>query len=229
MGLSSTWSKDLHFPLSTAKLCSFFGRLTSREHRHSRVLRVVVQPAAAEACVGLSPQDQALPEEPKRTRGSWKILSGIRRLCACSQCGSSLAEAEEERRASSPRRWTHFSLKKRKKRKKNSAEKQEEPEEEKPPESPDKNQLDLTGVENELSQKTPNGAEESEEEEEPDRRPIPLAQSSSHMTMVMRLVTEPMGSIPCGASVYVPEPVSLRGERPPPPSGSGTKRKHSYV
>ena len=83
-----------------------------------------------------------MPEEPKRTRGSWKILSGIRRLCACSQCGSSLAEAEEERRASSPRRWTRFSLKK---RKKNSAEKQEEPEEEKPPESPDKDQLDLTG------------------------------------------------------------------------------------
>ncbi|CAM5138541.1 unnamed protein product [Natator depressus] len=72
------------------RLRSFFQRLASREHREIHVHKVLVQPAAIEACSGLSSQEQALPEKPQGRKCSWTILSGIilsgmKRLCVCCQ------------------------------------------------------------------------------------------------------------------------------------------------
>ncbi|CAM4570134.1 unnamed protein product [Lepidochelys kempii] len=121
------------------RLRSFFQRLTSREHREIHVHKVLVQPAAIEACSGLSPQEQALPEKPWRRKCSWTILSGMKRLCVCCQSHSAMEESDEERTASSPRRWTQLSLKKK------AAETQVEAEEVKLQETTDKVEVDLTG------------------------------------------------------------------------------------
>ncbi|CAM4539511.1 unnamed protein product [Lepidochelys kempii] len=130
------------------RLRSFFQRLTSREHRESHVHTVVVQPAAMEACSAISQQEQALPEKPTRSKCSWKILSGMKRLCVCSQSDNSMADSDEERTVSSPRRWTCFSLKKekkkKKKKKKKAAKNQVASEEEKLQEKQDQVELDLT-------------------------------------------------------------------------------------
>lgn len=63
----------------------------------------------------------------------------MKRLCVCCQSHSAMAESSEERTASSPRRWTHLSLKKK------AAETQVEAEEVKLQETTDKDEVDLTG------------------------------------------------------------------------------------
>ncbi|CAM5072227.1 unnamed protein product [Eretmochelys imbricata] len=119
------------------RLRSFFQRLASREHREIHVHKVLVQPAAIEAFFGLSLQEQALPEKPQGRKCSWTIM---KRLCVCCQSHNSMAESSEERTASSPRRWTHLSLKKK------AAETQVEAEEVKLQETTDKVEVDLTGT-----------------------------------------------------------------------------------
>ncbi|CAM5138632.1 unnamed protein product [Natator depressus] len=163
------------------RLRSFFQRLASREHREIHVHKVLVQPAAIEACSGLSPQEQALPEKPQGRKCSWTILSGMKRLCVCCQSHSAMAESSEERTASSPRRWTHLSLKKK------AAETQVEAEEVKLQETTDKDEVDLTGTKKEPSDTKGKWEKGSPEEQEEERRtPSPSLTSSSHMTMTPR-------------------------------------------
>ncbi|XP_043401617.1 maestro heat-like repeat family member 5 [Chelonia mydas] len=162
------------------RLRSFFQRLASREHREIHVHKVLVQPAAIEACSGLSPQEQALPEKPQGRKCSWTILSGMKRLCVCCQSHSAMAESSEERTASSPRRWTHLSLKKK------AAETQVEAEEVKLQETTDKDEVDLTGTKKEPSDTKGKWEKGSPEEQEEERTPSPSLTSSSHMTMTPR-------------------------------------------
>ncbi|CAM5072155.1 unnamed protein product [Eretmochelys imbricata] len=159
------------------RLRSFFQRLASREHREIHVHKVLVQPAAIEACSGLSPQEQALPEKPQGRKCSWNILSGMKRLCVCCQSHNSMAESSEERTASSPRRWTHLSLKKK------AAETQVEAEEVKLQETTDKVEVDLTGTKKEPSDMKGKWEKGSPEEQEEEHTPSPSLTSSSHMTM----------------------------------------------
>ncbi|CAM4544640.1 unnamed protein product [Caretta caretta] len=159
------------------RLRSFFQRLTSREHREIHVHKVLVQPAAIEACSGLSPQEQALPEKPQGRKCSWTIL---KRLCVCCQSHNSMAESSEERTASSPRRWTHLSLKKK------AAETQVEAEEVKLQETTPKVEADLTGTKKEPSDTKGKWEKGSPEEQEEERTPSPSLTSSSHMTMTPR-------------------------------------------
>ncbi|CAM5072159.1 unnamed protein product [Eretmochelys imbricata] len=162
------------------RLRSFFQRLASREHREIHVHKVLVQPAAIEACSGLSPQEQALPEKPQGRKCSWTILSGTKRLCVCCQSHNLMAESSEERTASSSRRWTHLSLKKK------AAETQVEAEEVKLQETTDKVEVDLTGTKKEPSDTKGKWEKGSPEEEEEERTPSPSLTSSSHMTMTPR-------------------------------------------
>ncbi|CAM5106215.1 unnamed protein product [Eretmochelys imbricata] len=159
------------------RLRSFFQRLASREHREIHVHKVLVQPAAIEACFGLSPQEQALPEKPQGRKCSWTIM---KRLCVCCQSHNSMAESSEERTASSPRRWTHLSLKKK------AAETQVEAEEVKLQETTDKVEVDLTGTKKEPSDTRGKWEKGSPEEQEEERTPSPSLTSSSHMTMTPR-------------------------------------------
>ncbi|CAM4329125.1 unnamed protein product [Lepidochelys kempii] len=159
------------------RLRSFFQRLTSREHREIHVHKVLVQPAAIEACSGLSPQEQALPEKPQGRKCSWTIM---KRLCVCCQSHNSMAESSEERTASSPRRWTHLSLKKK------AAETQVEAEEVKLQETTHKVKADLTGTKKEPSDTKGKWEKGSPEEQEEERTPSPSLTSSSHMTMTPR-------------------------------------------
>ncbi|CAM2112874.1 unnamed protein product [Caretta caretta] len=159
------------------RLRSFFQRLASREHREIHVHKVLVQPAAIEACSGLSPQEQALPEKPQGRKCSWTIM---KRLCVCCQSHNSMAESSEERTASSPRRWTHLSLKKK------AAETQVEAEEVKLQETTDKVEVDLTGTKKEPSDTKGKWEKGSPEEQEEERTPSPSLTSSSHMTMTPR-------------------------------------------
>ncbi|CAM5106260.1 unnamed protein product [Eretmochelys imbricata] len=159
------------------RLCSFFQRLASREHREIHVHKVLVQPAAIEACFGLSPQEQALPEKPQGRKCSWTIM---KRLCVWCQSHNSMAESSEERTASSPRRWTHLSLKKK------AAETQVEAEEVKLQETTDKVEVDLTGTKKEPSDAKGKWEKGSPEEQEEERTPSPSLTSSSHMTMTPR-------------------------------------------
>ncbi|TFJ96649.1 nicotinate phosphoribosyltransferase [Platysternon megacephalum] len=141
--VSPNTNDDMHVCHSgivyTAMLHSFFQRLTSREHREIHVHKVFVQPAAIEACPVLRQQEQALPEKPQRSKCSWTILSVMKRLCVCSQSDTSMADSDEERTVSSPRRWTHLNLKK------EAAENKVESEEMKLQENTEKVELDLTG------------------------------------------------------------------------------------
>ncbi|CAM4329867.1 unnamed protein product [Lepidochelys kempii] len=162
------------------RLRSFFQRLASREHREIHVHKVLVQPAAIEACSGLSPQEQALPEKPQGRKCSWTILSGMKRLCVCCQSHNSMAESSEERTASSPRRWTHLSLQKK------AAETQVEAEEVKLQETTHKVEVDLTGPKKEPSDMKGKWEKGSPEEQEEERTPSPSLTSSSHMTMTPR-------------------------------------------
>ncbi|CAM4545603.1 unnamed protein product [Caretta caretta] len=159
------------------RLRSFFQRLASREHREIHVHKVLVQPAAIEACSGLSPQEQALPENPQGRKCSWTIM---KRLCVCCQSHNSMAESSEERTASSPRRWTHLSLQKK------AAETQVEAEEVKLQETTDKVEVDLTGTKKEPSDTKGKWEKGSPEEQEEERTPSPSLTSSSHMTMTPR-------------------------------------------
>ncbi|XP_043369941.1 maestro heat-like repeat family member 5 [Dermochelys coriacea] len=159
------------------RLCSFFQRLASREDRKIHVHKVLVKPAAIEACSGLSPQEQALPEKPQRRKCSWTILSGMKRLCVCCQSHNSMAESNEERTASSPRRWTHLSLKKK------AAETQVEAKEEKLQETTDEVEVDLTGTKKEPSESKGKWEKRSPEEQEEERTPSSSLTSSSHMMM----------------------------------------------
>ncbi|CAM5072167.1 unnamed protein product [Eretmochelys imbricata] len=159
------------------RLRSFFQRLASREHREIHVHKVLVQPAAIEACSGHSPQEQALPEKPEGRKCSWTIM---KRLCVCCQSHNSMAESSEERTASSPRRWTHLSLKKK------AAETQVEAEEVKLQETTDKVEVDLTGTKKEPSDTKGKWEKGSPEEQEEERTPSPSLTSSSHMTMTPR-------------------------------------------
>ncbi|CAM4543792.1 unnamed protein product [Lepidochelys olivacea] len=162
------------------RLRSFFQRLASREHREIHVHKVLVQPAAIEACSGLSPQEQALPEKPQGRKCSWTILSGMKRLCVCCQSHNSMAESSEERTASSPRRWIHLSLQKK------AAETQVEAEEVKLQETTDKVEVDLTGTKKEPSDTKGKWEKGSPEEQEEEHTPSPSLTSSSHMTMTPR-------------------------------------------
>ncbi|CAM4332251.1 unnamed protein product [Lepidochelys kempii] len=159
------------------RLRSFFQRLASREHREIHVHKVLVQPAAIEACSGLSPQEQALPEKPQGRKCSWTIM---KRLCVCCQSHNSMAESSEERTASSPRRWTHLSLQKK------AAETQVEAEEVKLQETTDKVEVDLTGTKKEPSDTKGKWEKGSPEEQEEEHTPSPSLTSSSHMTMTPR-------------------------------------------
>ncbi|CAM5148344.1 unnamed protein product [Eretmochelys imbricata] len=170
------------------RLRSFFQRLTSREHRESHVHTVVVQPAAMEACSAISQQEQALPEKPMRSKCSWKILSGMKRLCVCSQSDNSMADSDEERTVSSPRRWTCFSLKKekkKKKKKKKAAKNQVASEEEKLQEKQDQVELDLTGMKKEPSETKEKWEKGSPEEQEEERAPVSSLTSISPRTMTL--------------------------------------------
>ncbi|CAM5148637.1 unnamed protein product [Eretmochelys imbricata] len=168
------------------RLRSFFQRLTSREHRESHVHTVVVQPAAMEACSAISQQEQAFPEKPTRSKCSWKILSGMKRLCVCSQSDNSMADSDEERTVSSPRRWTCFSLKKEKKKKKKKAAKnQVASEEEKLQEKQDQVELDLTGMKKEPSETKEKWEKGSPEEQEEERAPVSSLTSISPRTMTL--------------------------------------------
>ncbi|XP_043371412.1 uncharacterized protein LOC122460470 [Dermochelys coriacea] len=159
------------------RLRSFFQRLASREHREIHVHKVLVQPAAIEVCSGLRQQEQALPEKPQRRKCSWTILSGMKRLCVCCQSDNSMAESNEERTASSPRRWMHLSLKKK------AAETQVEAEEVKLQETTDKVEVDLTGTKKEPSESKGKWEKGSPEEQEEERTSSPSLTSSSHMMM----------------------------------------------
>ncbi|CAM4545311.1 unnamed protein product [Caretta caretta] len=91
-----------------------------------------------------------------------------------------MAESSEERTASSPRRWTHLSLKKK------AAETQVEGEEVKLQETTDKVEVDLTGTKKEPSDTKGKWEKGSPEEQEEERTPSPSLTSSSHMTMTPR-------------------------------------------
>ncbi|XP_044876247.1 maestro heat-like repeat family member 5 [Mauremys mutica] len=159
------------------RLHSFFQRLVSREHREIHVHKVLVQPVAMGACSDFSQQEQALPEKPQRRKCSWSILSGMKRLCVCSQSDTSMADRDEERTISSQRRWRHLS------RKKIAAENQVESEEVKLQEDTGKVELDPTGTKKEASESQGKWEEGSPEEQEEERTPTPSLPSSSHMTM----------------------------------------------
>ncbi|XP_039360268.1 uncharacterized protein LOC120385220 isoform X2 [Mauremys reevesii] len=140
------------------RLHSFFQRLISREHREIHVHKVLVQPVAMEACSDFSQQEQALPEKPQRRKCSWSILSGMKRLCVCSQSDTSMADRDEERTISSQRRWRHLS------RKKIAAENQVESEEVKLQEDTGKVELDPTDPRGAASlSPAPSPADESRE------------------------------------------------------------------
>ncbi|XP_074824384.1 uncharacterized protein LOC141996295 [Natator depressus] len=145
-----------------------------------------------EACSAISQQEQALPEKPTRRKCSWKILSGMKRLCVCSQSDNSMADSDEERTVSSPRRWTCFSLKKKKKKKKKkkAAKNQVESEEEKLQEKQDKVELDLTGTKKEPSETKEKWEIGSPEEQEEERAPASSLTSISPMTMAMKTIYE---------------------------------------
>nr|XP_048691066.1 maestro heat-like repeat family member 5 isoform X10 [Caretta caretta] len=104
----------------------------------------------------------------------------MKRLCVCCQSHNSMAESSEERTASSPRRWTHLSLKKK------AAETQVEAEEVKLQETTDKVEVDLTGTKKEPSDTKGKWEKGSPEEQEEERTPSPSLTSSSHMTMTPR-------------------------------------------
>ncbi|XP_037752397.1 uncharacterized protein LOC119566023 [Chelonia mydas] len=104
----------------------------------------------------------------------------MKRLCVCCQSHSAMAESSEERTASSPRRWTHLSLKKK------AAETQVEAEEVKLQETTDKDEVDLTGTKKEPSDTKGKWEKGSPEEQEEERTPSPSLTSSSHMTMTPR-------------------------------------------
>ncbi|XP_044854194.1 maestro heat-like repeat family member 5 isoform X2 [Mauremys mutica] len=159
------------------RLRSFFQRLASREHREIRVHKVLVQPVAMGACSDISQQEQALPEKPQRRKCSWSILSGMKRLCVCSQSDTSMADRDEERTISSQRRWRHLS------RKKIAAENQVESEEVKLQEDTGKVELDPTGTKKEASESQGKWEKGSPEEQEEERTPTPSLPRSSHMTM----------------------------------------------
>ncbi|CAM4545271.1 unnamed protein product [Caretta caretta] len=91
-----------------------------------------------------------------------------------------MAESSEERTASSPRRWTHLSLKKK------AAETQVEAEEVKLQETTHKVKADLTGTKKEPSDTKGKWEKGSPEEQEEERTPSPSLTSSSHMTMTPR-------------------------------------------
>ncbi|XP_039359999.1 maestro heat-like repeat family member 5 [Mauremys reevesii] len=156
---------------------SFYRRLVSREHREIHVHKVLVQPVAMEACSDFSQQEQALPEKPQRRKCSWSILSGMKRLCVCSQSDTSMADRDEERTISSQRRWRHLS------RKKIAAENQVESEEVKLQEDTGKVELDPTGTKKEASESQGKWEKGSPEEQEEEHTPTPSLPSSSHMTM----------------------------------------------
>ncbi|CAM2112359.1 unnamed protein product [Caretta caretta] len=139
-----------------------------------------------EACSAISQQEQALPEKPTRSKCSWKILSGMKRLCVCSQSDNSMADSDEERTVSSPRRWTCFSLKKEKKKKKKKAAKnQVASEEEKLQEKQDQVELDLTGTKKEPSETKEKWEKGSPEEQEEERAPVSSLTSISPRTMTL--------------------------------------------
>ncbi|CAM5072129.1 unnamed protein product [Eretmochelys imbricata] len=104
----------------------------------------------------------------------------MKRLCVCCQSHNSMAESSEERTASSPRRWTHLSLKKK------AAETQVEAEEVKLQETTDKVEVDLPGTKKEPSDTKGKWEKGSPEEQEEERTPSPSLTSSSHMTMTPR-------------------------------------------
>ncbi|XP_050784189.1 maestro heat-like repeat family member 5 [Gopherus flavomarginatus] len=133
-----------------------------------------------EACFDFSQQEQALPEKPHRRKCSWSILSGMKRLCVCSQSDTSMADREEERTISSQRRWTHLS------RKKIAAENQGESEEVKLQDDTGKVELDRTGTKKEASESQGKWEKGSPEEQEEERTPSPSLPSSSHMTITPR-------------------------------------------
>nr|XP_032630251.1 uncharacterized protein LOC116821297 [Chelonoidis abingdonii] len=174
--------RKTHFLLLSIPGFVFFSqRLASREHRENHVHKVLVQPAAMEACCDFSQQEQALPEKPHRRKCSWSILSAMKRLCVCSQSDTSMADRDDERSISSQRRWTHLSWKK------IAAENQVESEEVKLQDDTGKVELDPTGMKKEASESQGKWEKGSPEEQEEERTPTPSLPSSSHMTMVMTL------------------------------------------
>ncbi|XP_044854133.1 maestro heat-like repeat family member 5 [Mauremys mutica] len=153
------------------RLRSFFQRLASREHREIRVHKVLVQPAAMKTCSDFSQQEQALPEKIPRRKCSWSILSGMKRLCVCSQSDTLMGDRGEERTISSQRRWPHLSRN------------QVESEDVKVQEDTGKVEMDLTGTKKEASESQGKWAKGSPEEQEEERTPTPSLPSSAHMTM----------------------------------------------
>ncbi|XP_065435701.1 maestro heat-like repeat family member 5 [Chrysemys picta bellii] len=126
-----------------------------------------------------------------------------------------MAESNEERTVSSPRRWTHLSLKKK------TAETQVESEEVKLQEKTEKVELDLTGTKEEPSESKGKCGKGSPEEQEEERAPIPSLPSSSHMTMLLPSRTDgadPDTQASCSNTQEVPE---TPGQRPPAPQALG--------
>ncbi|XP_039365513.1 uncharacterized protein LOC120388040 [Mauremys reevesii] len=211
------------------RLHSSFQRLVSREHREIHVHKVLVQPVAMEACSDFSQQEQALPEKPQRRKCSWSILSGMKRLCVCSQSDTSMADRDEERTISSQRRWRHLS------RKKIAAENQVESEEVKLQEDPGKVELDPTGTKKEASESQGKWEKGSPEEQEEERTPTPSLPSSSHMTMVMTLLlasrtdgANPATQASCSNTQEVPETPGPREQLlSPAPSPADESREGS--
>ncbi|XP_044855381.1 uncharacterized protein LOC123356309 isoform X1 [Mauremys mutica] len=173
-----------------SRLRSFFQRFASREQGKIHVQKVFVQPAEREACSDFSQQEQALREKPQRSKCSWSILSGMKRLCVCSQSDTSMADGDEERTVSSPRRLMRLSLKKK------AAENQVESEEVKLQEDTGKVKLDLTGTKKEVSESKGKWEKGSPEEQEEERTPTPSLASSSYMTMIMTLCDCANGKYP---------------------------------
>ncbi|XP_065435733.1 maestro heat-like repeat family member 5 [Chrysemys picta bellii] len=139
----------------------------------------------------------------------------MKRLCVRSQSDTSMAESNEERTVSSPRRWTHLSLKKK------TAETQVESEEVKLQENTEKVELDLTGTKEEPSESKGKWGKGSPEEQEEERAPIPSLPSSSHMTMLLPSRTDgadPDTQASCSNTQEVPE---TPGQRPPAPQALG--------
>ncbi|KAH1174970.1 hypothetical protein KIL84_021384 [Mauremys mutica] len=122
-------------------------------------------------CSDFSQQEQALPEKIPRRKCSWSILSGMKRLCVCSQSDTLMGDRGEERTISSQRRWPHLSRN------------QVESEDVKVQEDTGKVEMDLTGTKKEASESQGKWAKGSPEEQEEERTPTPSLPSSAHMTM----------------------------------------------
>ncbi|CAM5106108.1 unnamed protein product [Eretmochelys imbricata] len=105
----------------------------------------------------------------------------MKRLCVCCQSHNSMAESSEERTASSPRRWTHLSLKKKAAETQGGGRGGEAAGDDRQSRSGSSR-----GTKKEPSDTKGKWEKGSPEEQEEERTPSPSLTSSSHMTMTPR-------------------------------------------